>query len=307
MKIFMSWSGPRSKIVAERLRDWLPDVISNISIWVSSADIDAGARWNHEVQRELGETQFGVLCLTRSNMVAPWLLFEAGALAKGVEKSHVCPYLIDLQPAEIPPGPLTQFQAKRADRHGTWDLVKTINSSLGAAGVAEDRLLRRFEAQWSSLESSLASLPTEAGTAPPVRTSEEKLDEILELVRTTARREPLDFSVPPAAQGDLSAQLKQMTKDLKDPEKLREFVARAIYNGVRKHPEVHASGADILSWKGTENGPMLLVTKNGQVSTVSSLTPGYEHLSGNQLVALVERDLVDQVVAFATRASNLTT
>jgi hypothetical protein len=91
MKIFLSWSGERSKVVADALRSWIPDVIHAVKPWMSGVDIRAGMRWSREVDEELGDTQFGILCLTKENQTAPWLLFEAGALAKSVEGVAVCP------------------------------------------------------------------------------------------------------------------------------------------------------------------------------------------------------------------------
>jgi hypothetical protein len=67
MKVFLSQSGERSKIIALALRQWLPDVIQSLEPWVSSEDIDAGVRWNNEVTKELSETRFGIICLTREN------------------------------------------------------------------------------------------------------------------------------------------------------------------------------------------------------------------------------------------------
>src|SRR5688572_18638179 len=110
MKVFISWSGERSKAVAVALREWLPDVIQSVHPWLSSEDIDAGLRWNDEVTRELSQTRFGIICLTAENQTAPWILFEAGALAKTIEKTHVVPYLIGLEPTDVQRGPLAQFQ-----------------------------------------------------------------------------------------------------------------------------------------------------------------------------------------------------
>jgi hypothetical protein len=74
---------------------------------MSESDIEAGARWGREIESNLQETKFGIICLTKDNQFAPWLLFEAGALAKAVANTFVCPYLIGLDAIDISQGPLT--------------------------------------------------------------------------------------------------------------------------------------------------------------------------------------------------------
>ena len=101
MKVFISWSGDRSRQVAEALRDWLPQVLQFVEPWLSARDIDKGARWGAEVASELSASQFGILCVTPENQSAPWLLFEAGALSKQVEQSRVTPYLFKIRPSDL--------------------------------------------------------------------------------------------------------------------------------------------------------------------------------------------------------------
>ena len=96
MKVFLSWSGEKSQAVAEQLRHWIPCVIQTLEPWMSKHDIRAGMRWANELGGRLSETKFGIVCLTKSNTSAPWILFEAGALAKTVDETYVCPYLVDL-------------------------------------------------------------------------------------------------------------------------------------------------------------------------------------------------------------------
>lgn len=126
MRVFISWSKEPSRTVAEALRDWLPDVIQSLKPWMSSTDIGAGARWSERVAEALAETKIGILCVTPNNQHEPWLLFEAGAIAKTLDDTFVCPYLIQMRPADLSQGPLTQFQAKLANREGTFELLSMV-------------------------------------------------------------------------------------------------------------------------------------------------------------------------------------
>jgi len=71
MKVFISWSGPRARAAAHKLREWLPDVIDSIEPWMSAEDIDAATRWGNEVTNKLAETRCGIICLTAENQTAP--------------------------------------------------------------------------------------------------------------------------------------------------------------------------------------------------------------------------------------------
>jgi TIR domain-containing protein len=187
LKIFISWSGQRSKAAAEALRDWLVRVIQRLEPWVSSEDIRAGARWQIEIAGVLSNTKVGILCLTPENLHSDWLHFEAGALAKTIDNStFVCPYLISLDPADVPL-PLGQFQAKRADFEGTRSLVRTINEALGESALAEAQLNDAFDTYWPRLKEILDSLPAPEGQTTQRRDPVNMLEEILDIVRGLAR------------------------------------------------------------------------------------------------------------------------
>lgn len=93
MKVFISWSGDVSRRAAMALKDWLPNVIQTVDPFVSSENIQKGARWFTDVGAELEAAKFGIICLTPDNLTAPWLLFEAGALSKSLSQSRVSPLL----------------------------------------------------------------------------------------------------------------------------------------------------------------------------------------------------------------------
>lgn len=107
MKVFISWSGELSQLVALCLRSWIHDVIQIAEPYVSSEDLEKGSRWFAEVDKELGICEFGITCLTRENMNKPWVLFEAGAMSRSINSARVTPLLVDLTPADLS-GPLAQ-------------------------------------------------------------------------------------------------------------------------------------------------------------------------------------------------------
>jgi hypothetical protein len=123
---FLSVASNRSKTIALTLRDWLPLVLDHVNPWFSGTEIRSGSRWSLEVGESLQKINFGILCLTRDNLQSPWLLFEAGALSKALEEGAVCPYLFDLEISEGT-GPLSQFQAKKAERASTLEMILDIN------------------------------------------------------------------------------------------------------------------------------------------------------------------------------------
>jgi len=185
LKVFISWSGDRSKSVAKALRDWLPRVIQNIDPWMSADDIDKGSRWGTDIATQLEEASVGIICLTPDNVKAPWILFEAGALSKTLDDTFVCPYLFELNPTEIEE-PLTQFQATTANKEDTEKLMSTINRAQKDNALQESLLTDSFERWWPDLEEALGEIP-EVQQNIPRRTQQGILEEILRVVRGISR------------------------------------------------------------------------------------------------------------------------
>lgn len=189
MKVFLSWSGTRSHKVALIFREWLPSVIQAIEPYVSSEDIDKGARWSTDIAKELGDSTFGILCVTRENINAPWLTFEAGALSKTMDKSFVSPFLFDIKRSEVD-GPILQFQSTILEKDDLLKLVKTLNKACEKDGLSNDRLEKAFEVWYPTLESELNKLKDtqliesdEVYDDSQSPRSQEILEEILDLSR----------------------------------------------------------------------------------------------------------------------------
>jgi len=160
MKIFISWSGKTSHKVATILRDWLPSVIQSVEPYVSSEDIDKGTRWATDIAGELDQSAFGILCVTKDNVNAPWLNFEAGALGKSVDKSKVCPVLYNIKRSEIQ-GPILQFQSTICEKDDVYKLLKSVNDSCDGHAIPETRLEKAFDVWWPSLKKDLDAIPDE--------------------------------------------------------------------------------------------------------------------------------------------------
>lgn len=197
MKIFLSWSGSRSRAVAETLNDWLRRVIQAVKPFYSP-EIEKGAKWGSEVDDALEGTRFGIICLTPDNLASPWIHYEAGALAK-TKDALIWTFLHGLTPADVPP-PLGKFQHTVAEKGDVLLLLRTINGRLAEVGEEPlpDRLLEEnFKLFWPMLEKGLKAaeaISTEGsaqkreGTAVNVRGEGAKLDEVLELARSQERR-----------------------------------------------------------------------------------------------------------------------
>ena len=177
MKVFISWSGRRSRKLAEVLHDWLPDIMNALTPWVSSEDIKPGSRWNAEVTEALDVTSVGILCLTPENLTAPWILFEAGALAKAVQdqKGCVVPFLLPGVAISDLPSPFGQFQAvSSSKRDAVLRMVQHFNDRLAAnheVPLEPRRLDRVFSRYWPDLQKALDQIAAEPSEGSGIGTT----------------------------------------------------------------------------------------------------------------------------------------
>lgn len=159
MKVFISWSGNKSHEVGKVLKWWLPMVIQATKPFLSSEDIEKGTRWSKDIAEALNTSRFGIICVTKENQNAPWLLFEAGAISKAIEESYVCPFLFDIERSDLK-GPLTQFQYTVFQKEDIKKLVNTINKASDNI-VSESSLEAIFEVMYPKLEEALNKLKSD--------------------------------------------------------------------------------------------------------------------------------------------------
>ncbi len=189
MKVFISWSGVKSKAVGDLLDEWLQCVIQAIDPWISTRNIDRGALWFTEITTQLNDTSIGIICLTKDNINKPWILFEAGALAKGLNSSRVCTLLIDLEPSDIQ-DPLAQFNHTLPNKDGIFNLVMTLNTYLGETALKEKVLSSVFDIYWPVFEEKFKQIISEnpKEEEEEIRTDDDILKELLSISRNMDKR-----------------------------------------------------------------------------------------------------------------------
>lgn len=181
MKVFISWSGKRSKALANALKEWLPLIVQHAKPWVSDKDISAGERWAQAIAGELETSNFGILCITPENLSSEWILFEAGALSKAMLDAKVIPLLFGLELSDLS-GPLSQFQALKVDEQGMLNALKAINDASDNK-TDETTIDRLVPALWPQLQEKLDAIPEKADSEKHMRPQTEILEDLVSQVR----------------------------------------------------------------------------------------------------------------------------
>ena len=195
MQVFISWSGERSRLVAGLLNEWLGNVMQHLETWYSP-EMDRGSVWFNDIFNALANSSAGIICLTSENLNNPWILFESGAIAKGVTSNRVYTLTIDLEPEAIKP-PLGQFNATKPTREDMLKLVESINNFSEKDALDKDKLLRAFNAFWPEFEArfeEIISKTKSEATPSPRRSTDEMVSEILDIVRGLARDSAFSYN-----------------------------------------------------------------------------------------------------------------
>lgn len=186
MHVFISWSGEPSKSLAEAIREWLPTMLQDVEPYFTPADIEKGAKWDNEISKHLEQSKFCIIALTRESLNSNWIMFEAGAISRSVEKARICTILFAIEATDLP-GPLASFQWTKFTKEDIYKLVKTINSNLEKP-IPQNALDKTFDKMWPDLEQIVRKIMSGAGSSPkpPARSERDLLEEVLGLCRLMA-------------------------------------------------------------------------------------------------------------------------
>lgn len=151
MEVFLSWSGPKSRQLAQVFRSWLPKVIQSIRPFFSNDDIGKGLKWQDKISEKLEKCNVGIFLITSDNINSPWLIFEAGAMSA---RKKVCTIFFDHHFSKIS-GPLAQFQGSNFNHDDILKILLAINESLDSEKINENLLIETFERRWPELDTDV--------------------------------------------------------------------------------------------------------------------------------------------------------
>lgn len=147
MKIFLCWSGDRSRHVAKAFDSFLRDLNAKLELTGNlafdpfrSANIEKGLPWFQAVENELASAEAALVSITPENCTSPWMHYEAGAVANGMRiamsqgpdqasaetlQGRLFTYLFGMNAGDLR-GPLAAYQSTAATYDDTRALVRRL-------------------------------------------------------------------------------------------------------------------------------------------------------------------------------------
>jgi len=182
MKVFISWSGAAERDVAESLAETLSVVSAGrVTAFVSSQSIPKGARGMQAIGASLSASDYGIVILSAANQHAPWITYEAGALARSVE-APVATLLLDLIPSDVT-GPLESFQATSFATPADMRRLFVEIAQRADTTMPEESIGILFDAAWPSLRDSWTPPSPDDTAQEPRRDDADMLSELVNRMR----------------------------------------------------------------------------------------------------------------------------
>jgi len=174
LNVFISWSGTPSREIAHFTKTLLEKVFAlnskDIKFFLSSSEdggIDKGERFQNKLDQGLFSSNFGILILTKNNIERPWIMFEAGSLAKNASVAKVSPVLFDIEEYGIDKNsPLHPFQHTKFTEGDFNLLFQSILKSYNGVSELKDNekevLSTSLKNKWEEFEKDVKKLLDDA-------------------------------------------------------------------------------------------------------------------------------------------------
>ena len=243
MKVFISWSGERSKLIALELKQFIMKVHQLIRPWHSEEDTGRGEQWFTAINDQISQSTTGIVCLTKENKAKPWILFEAGALVKGIAKNRLFTLIIDFNSSDLVGSPLYHFNHTCFDQKGILKMITDFNGYFDEHSRLNASVIEAvFNALWPQFEESIKLIMNETSRAgehiDPAPAKDKQtvlLENILQAVSQldkSINNEDRKFEQIKALQIQMEIQrdLELEMRDKVEYEKIRERALRGLVN-----------------------------------------------------------------------------
>lgn len=157
-KIFISWSGVNSKEIAREIKCVLENTVfsgKGLTCFVSDVDIASGADWWNKIKGELMTCKLGILCVTKENVKAPWVYFEAGAMV--ARNVLTIPLLVNCNVSSLEGSPLKGKQCVDFhDQRKFIKMIEEINKLMSLLDLTSDQIELIAKAGYEQLRTNLS-------------------------------------------------------------------------------------------------------------------------------------------------------
>lgn len=156
VRVFISWSGPRSEKIAEAFEKLITSVFPEMETFLSTS-IPSGTDWRLELERNLDASDAIVFCFTPEAVTSGWVMYEAGYMA-AKEGVLVRPFVYGTDV----PDPLSHIQAVKLNRENVSafvdDLAAALTPGLAAQSPSTDDHPAGFDKHWPTFDQVVRSL-----------------------------------------------------------------------------------------------------------------------------------------------------
>lgn len=268
--LFLSWEGDESKCIAKQLKNLMEGIFyPTLKSYMSAVDAPLGKRGVEDLSRQLSECNYGVCLVNKENVRAPWIHYEAGAIAKESPISRLIVLLLDNDPGCIKGTPLQDFKYCFLTYDGILEIVETM---IDICGLSREKkiFIDRLNDKWSEFETNCETIISEIqikGNNPEKTEIEDHLDPIMHMLVDIRNYLKEDISNSVKNMSTVSRELKELMSTLSSKEwsmmqiqysngryekllnetakKLDEVIA-LLDNLVKENPENHVEQIKIV-------------------------------------------------------------
>jgi hypothetical protein len=173
MQVYISWSGQRSYRFALLIRNLLRKVIPELEVWVSSEDIQDGARWSSDLIEILNQVTFCLICANPSNQLSPWLQYELGAIAMSVDRYAIRVLLHELTSYSIK-GPLSLYDSVQVTKNEFQKLFEDLLANFTRIRLPRFDMVANLDQHWPSFQQDFSEIGMVSQVLPDQAIPEEE-------------------------------------------------------------------------------------------------------------------------------------